>query len=587
MPGKYDQVEGKQLKRFEIPYWDGLNILVADNLAKRSEPAFFENVRSKRVGWLEKREGFTLFGNDIGATANFGLYDFNTSSHRLYRISTVSGITKIFKYGSSVWNALTGAGSGLSAADMDFTTGFSRCFLVNGTDVNRNIEPDGTTVVDATTSSGFMYNSPKAFLVNYFQGKVYLANYFRPDGTQERTGICFSSPPVGIVSLVNGDQTAPITTLAVTDTKYIKAGAANDTLDIYRGGTLIGTITVTGRTENSLTINSFATDLLSSDELWVAGTHQGEKKIRWDNNSTGIATEEYDSFKNVSEEDIVMMTNVGSNMITFTKNSISVWNNQVLRPLDLEIGCVSKNSFVKILGQGVFLHYSGLYTLTEGSPRLISAKIQPIFDNADPVALENSVASSDGFSYFVTVGDIPFYNNDGSKKVILKDVVVEYNLRQNNFFIHTGVDMTEFTRFTDTNTQKLLFAKNSDSNIYRFLDGTTDAGKEIKFNAETHELNPGITFESIVEPRQLIVEIKQGQNIGLFVAYDNGPYMEIGKVSRGCNIIDIPNKLGTEDFPRCRTVKFALREFSKSRVIVGRAALAYYETAEVEGNRET
>lgn len=459
---KWQPIEGKKLSRFEIPLFDGLNSLVGENLAKKSELSFIENARSEKVGWLSKRNGYTLFGNSIQATATYGLYDFVNETHHLLRISTISGTTSIFLYTGGNWLQLSGAGTNLTASEFDFATALSRCFVVNGVDENRYIEADGLTVVDSSGITSFFYNSPKARLVNYYRGRLYLGDYRRIDNTRERTGIAFSSQAVGIVSLVSGDHTAPITTLNVTDTKYIKAGALDDTLDIYRGGTLIGTITVTARSATTLTINSFGTDLLSSDELWVSGTHDGEQRFRWDNRSSGINVREYDSLKNTSEEDLVLLTNIDTNMVIFTKNSLSLFNGSTVRPLDLDIGCISKKTFVKMLGQGIFLHYTGLYAITGSStPRLLTAKVQHLFDNANPETLEQACAAGNGFSYFIHLGDIPFYNTNGSLKKTLTDVVLEYNFRQNNIFIHTNIAMSHFIQFSQSSERIMVFANDS------------------------------------------------------------------------------------------------------------------------------
>ena len=455
--------EGQKLLRYEIFPWEGINLIVADNITKKGEPAYLENFRSTKIGWLDKRAGHALFGTSIYATSNYGLYDFVTDNHILLRVSKVSGTISIFYFNeqSSTWVQLTGAGTNLSPHECDFTVAGDECFVVNGYDANRYIEADGLAVTDSSDSTGQLYNSPTGRLVAFYKSRLYIGDYLNIDGTRNRTGVCYSSVPLGIVSLVSGDQTAPITTLTVTDTQYIKVGAVNDSLDVYRGGTLIGTITVTDKTATTLIISSFGTDLLSNDELWVAGTRSGQKQFRWDNRATGISAHQYDNFPNPSSESITALETVNNNLMVFTKNSINLWNGSVSRPLDLNIGCVSRKSFVKILGQGIFLHYTGIYSTTGGVPTLLSAKIQPIFDGANAIALENSCAAISGFSYFIYIGQVTLYQSDGSIKKVLNDVVVELNLRQNNFFIHTDIHISHFSNYVQNGTLKLLFAKHA------------------------------------------------------------------------------------------------------------------------------
>lgn len=107
-------------KRSEIGYFDGVNNFVASNLAKKTELMHAENVRSKTVGTVEKREGQTIIGNNIAAVRNYGVFYFPISTptgRGLYRISKVGSTVAIYYLNaSSVWTALTGGGTGLIAS---------------------------------------------------------------------------------------------------------------------------------------------------------------------------------------------------------------------------------------------------------------------------------------------------------------------------------------------------------------------------------------------------------------------------------------------------------------------------------------
>lgn len=463
--------EGQKLLRYEIFPWEGLNMIVGENLTKKGESVYLENFRSSKIGWLDKRAGHALFGASLNADANYGLYDFITDRHILIRVAKVSGTVSIYRFSeqNNSWVQLLGLGTGLSQSECDFMVAANRCFIVNGLDNNRYIDTDGSTVVDSTSVNGHLFNSPVGRLTAFYKSRIYVGDYLNLDGSRERTGICFSSVPLGIVALVAGDQPGPaITTVNVTDTRYIKVGIYNDQLDVFRGGDLIGTLTVTDKQATSLTILSSDFNLLSDDELWVHGTRSSEKQFRWDNRATGISTHVYDNFYNASSEDLVAMENVNNNLLIFTRNSINLWNGAALRPLDLNIGCVSRKSFVKILGQAIFLHYTGIYSSTGGVPTLLSAKIQPLFNAANKISLENACGAIDGFSYFVYVGQITFTKPDGSIKKIMNDVVVEYNLRQNNFFIHTDIPMSHFIAYTQNGNLKLLFAKHATPSLAPF-----------------------------------------------------------------------------------------------------------------------
>jgi hypothetical protein len=459
----YSQKEGQKLNRFEIPMLDGLNMLVGENLAKKTELGFIENARSERIGWLTKRKGFQLWGQILSADQTFALYDFLNSTHNLIRVSSVKGVTSIYLYNfnNGLWVQLTGAGTNLNSVEYDFATGNDRCFIVSDNDINRYIEPNGSTVITSADPTGQLYNAPRARLINYYRGRLYLADFLNIDGSRSRTWIAFSSPLLGLASLVSGDQTGPITTLNTTTTQYIlPTGTGTDQIDFYRGPSFLGTATVVDRSATTLTLSpAFNMDLQSSDEIWIAGTHNGTKTFRWDNRATGINAKEYDTTQNLSNEDITLMKNIDMTMLIFTNNSISAFDGTAIRPVSPSIGCVNRKTFVYILGQGVFLHRTGIYSVTSGSiPRLLTAKIQDIFDNATGDGLGAAVAASDDFSYYVHIGDVPFYKTDGSLKRLMKDVVVEYNFRQNNVFVHSGIPMTSFISFSQNNKKIMLFA---------------------------------------------------------------------------------------------------------------------------------
>src|SRR5690606_36316374 len=102
---------------------------------------------------------------------------------------------------------------------------------------------------------------------------------------------------------------------------------------------------------------------------------------------------------------------------------------------------------------------TGIYATSGGIPRLISAKIQQVFDNAEIADLRNASAATDGISYFAHIGTVTFKNKDGSVKRVMKNVVVEYNIQQNNFFIHTDIPISHFTSFVGEEGVTLVFAK--------------------------------------------------------------------------------------------------------------------------------
>ena len=140
-----------------------------------------------------------------------------------------------------------------------------------------------------------------------------------------------------------------------------------------------------------------------------------------------------------------------------------------------------------------------------------------------------------------------------------------------------------------TSTESLslrIFYPYTTGEVYQFFEGLTDDGAPISFNIETNN-NAMVNFETIVEPRIIMAEVKEGNNIGVFVAYDDGSFKQINGVSlkRGFTRILLDVDPLTQDYPRCRVMKIALREFSGSRCTISRMAIQYYETHDQEDSR--
>ncbi len=527
--------------------------------------------------------GDTLIINAQNFTAaNNGTFAITGVAATYFDITNASGVAEN--------NKTIGTGSIIiSSAKSHFITAENCAFMVNGRDANRYIEASGTSVVTSATASGHLYNSPVARKINYYKGRLYLGDYLLGT-TRYENKVMRSSEPLGIVALVDGDHTQPITSLKVTDTKYIQT---SDSLDIYRGGTKIGTITVTAKTEDTLTISSFGTNINSADEVWVANTYTGTRVFRWPDNAASGSTDakQYDTFT-VSGGDndaLNMMTNIGGIMVMANDNNMATWNDSSLETLDYGIGCVSERGYIKSNGVLFFVHYRGVYATTGARPQLMSAKVEQYFTGATKAGLNASAAGKKGNSVFFSIGDVTLYNEDGSTYKSLVDVVLEYNLRQENWFVHTNISVDQFqTMIGGTDPDRLMLSDADDFNIYEFLNGTVDRGTTsdlpIFFDITSKKISMDTNFESIVYPRFLVVEILRGSGIEAFIALDDEDFYQIGEANKGVNIISIisRNSNSFETTPRCRKIKWSLRESSIYLCKIGKVAVVYGSVSDEE-----
>ena len=594
------------MARLDFQYFDGINSLVASNVAKRAELFHAENVRSPMIGTIEKRAGMLDVGTgpalaNFVSTANQGLFFFASSGATLtgmYRVSTVSGITSVYYLkNDGVWTALTGKGTSLTASIFDTTIAGNNILLTNYSDNNKYIKgSDGVTVVDSTDSTGHLFNSPKASICNYYKNRIYLGDYLQ-GSTRYKTGIVRSSFPCGIVSLVNNDPLAPWTSIEVTDVKYIYTTAPGNTLDVYRGNTKIAVVTVTSITSNTINcttaFESGQNIILSADELWAPGSFSGEKQFRWSYNpsATGISVKEYDTFKlpGQDNEEIKLMSNVSNMMVISNNSSTAIWNDYVLQSFDSGVGCVSKNGWVKLLGVIYFTHYSGIFSTAGGAPQLISSKVEQYFQGATKSGLEACAAGKKDKSIFFAIGDVTLKNPDGSISRQMTDVCLEYSITQENWFVHTGVKASQFATYIEaSNPDKCLFlSKDTSFPVTEFLTDITDNGKEIPFRADTSNICLNAAFENISYPTDIILEAQRGSQIKCFISLDMGVFYEVeGEAGKGCTIFKCTSENGDKSQPvRCRNIRISLRDFSKQICTISKMSIIYNPTTESEPQR--
>lgn len=586
-------------KRFSIDYFEGINSLVAYNLAKKYEFAHAENVRSETIGVMEKRQGSTLVGGALSVLGDYGLVYFPNSGANnkyLYRVSEPAaggGSTIYYLSNLDVWTALVGSGAGITNGQCDFAVADNNLFIVNYNANNRYISSDGTTVVDSSSTTGHLYNSPKANNVAYYKGRLYLAD-FQYGGVRYGTTMLRSSQPLGIVALVNGDPAAPYTSCNVTDTKYVYTTAPGNTLDVYRGVTKIAVLTVTAVSGYALTMTTAfeagQTQILSADELWAPGSFGGAKQYRWVNNasSSGAAVKEYDTFRLAGGDgsNITMLETIGNVLMVANKTTIGLWNDYTLQSYDFGVGCISKKGFVKNLGALYFIHYTGIYATNGDAPKLISSKVERYINGATKAGKEASSAGKKGRSVFFTLGAVTLTRPDGSVEKTLNDVVLEYAVTQEDWYVHTNVKATDFETFMDaTSSDRLVFTSTITGNrVLEFLSGETDNNEEIMMRGDTQPFPLSGQFEKFVQPLEVLLDVERGAGIKVFVSLDLGPFYELeGEAAKGSTILKIqPMDKNMTQPVRCRNIRLSIRHSAKQLAKINRVAITFNPTVEEE-----
>ena len=309
--------------------------------------------------------------------------------------------------------------------------------------------------------------------------------------------------------------------------------------------------------------------------------------FRWaDNPESGIDVKQYDTFKLTGGDNsaLTMMINVGDVQMIANKYNLAIWDDYRLQNLDLGIGCISKQGYVKALGTLFFLGYNGIYASTGGTPKLISAKIQKIIDGATKSGLEAGAMGRKGLNIFCSLGDVTLYNADGSTDRTLTNVTVEYNLRQETWYVHTGIDAKFFHNYVTSSDIERLEYSGSSGHVYELLYGTKDDNvNEIPFRIDSNSITLNKEFENIAYPKQIIIETKSGSGIQCFISLDDGDWYEIqGEARKGCTILFVTAQDKTKGPARCRSITLSIREYSTTPCRISQVGILFSETLEEE-----
>lgn len=507
----------------------------------------------------------------------------------------------IYKYNAdtTVWDELSDSeAQGLAAAPFASTTLDGKVFFVNGRDYNRYIDKDGSTVVDSRQTQpaalGSLYNSPSAKLINAYKGRLYLANYTW-EGIPYYNTILVSSFPLGIASLIQGDVTAAVAsvwTLPVTDNTYLYSDTYANAMEVWRVNTKVADIKINSLDDLNIYVNNAditwhisTHTFLSQDQLYVSGAVTGAKVYRWPNNPTltGQDIKQYNTFKLAGgdESEITMMVNVGNVMIISNRTVIASWNDFILNYFDLGIGCASRRGYTKAYGALYFIHYTGIYATSGGMPNIISAPMQPYIDGASKAGIEAAVAGKKGRSVFFAIGDVTLYWPDGSVKRQLTDVCLEYNILQQNWYVHTNVPANNLITYLDsTSADRLLMSDSNTGDVKAFLEGNDDDGTTIFFRADTQPLPIASNIEELSNPQLVIIESERGSSMECYISIDDQPYYPLeGTAEKGITRLRVhgPDN-GVDRPPVGHYVGLSFRDSSNQRCKIGRLAVTFLPT---------
>jgi hypothetical protein len=553
--------------------------------------------------------------NNLGSLAANCISYLNTG---LYRVSIISNQPNPYNYyaiyclcNDNIWRILPYFGplnNFIPLNNVSTTVAEGNLYVVN-----QNFNPiyisgaDGFTVYDGTLPTGNLYNAPKANLVNYYKGKLYMADYtYGVSQTALPNTILMSSPQLGILALLSDNVAVGNNVIPVTSTKYFIVG---ETVEFRRGigENPITTGIISEVLETSIVLTFDTTVALeASDQIWVQNTFGSATKVfRWVSNPAEMGTNvlNYDTFKISSATDndserINVMVNVGNVMFIATANNAAIWNNYVLQNIDFGVGCCSKTAHIKCGGMLYFLHYTGVYATEGGAPKFISSKVEPYILGATKTGLQNAVAGKKGRSVFFCTGDVTLKNPDGSVAKICNNVCLEYNITQDNWFDHLNWAVNDMaTYISSDNPDRLIGATTllgcplvEQLSAGAVTDIADYTGKvvEIPFRVDSANIMLGQGFQFISYPVEIDLEMERGMGMKAFVSLDRADFYEVeGEATKGLTVFKVTNK--DNDVvkpPRCRNMRVSFRHIGKQLCRISKIALLSISTPEEEKFKE-
>jgi len=500
----------------------------------------------------------------------------------IVRLSNATGSAKLYTLGTdNTWSPPAATPTSMLSiigGQFSFAKTDEGLLMVNGNNANMLFKNDGVNFITASSTDS-LYNSPTAKKAAYYKGNMYLANFVR-NGVRYKTTVIRSSDAMGLISLVSGDQLAHVsgTALNLTTTKYMYSDTGMNGYDVYRGGVYITSFTVTAINGSSVTITHSGTpDLKTVDEIWITGTYTGAKQYRWVANptTTGASQQQYDTFKLAGgdNDEITLLEPIGNILMIGNRKNLMTWNNYTLENFDQGVGCVSPTGYTKLLGTLYFTGYDGIFASTGAAPTLVSRKVSRIFAGATRDGLEHAAMGHKGFSVFAAIGDSVLYKQDGSYEKTLHDVVVEYNVTEQNLYIHTNVPASQMESFIDSlGTERLLIAHTGTGcSVKGFLETYADDGEEIFWRIDTSELyfptqsSGWYALENFAKPVCVIANCPRGTLAKAFVSPDGEDFFELkGTLMKGVSqiFVNAPEEQGIEPI-ECRKLVVSVRGSTK------------------------
>lgn len=393
----------------------GVQTATSRFLRKKNEVIASKNAAfNTKIGSATRRLGYEQVGRTIesgkeGLGAN--IYKYGTSNKIMVAINDSIDSAATIRYldANDYWtNLITDAAPNTRLKMFNF---LDEMYITGYSLTHNRYYP--TTNVDSTlnvSTTRNVYAAPRARFIDEFQNGLILMNC-EVNGVKYPDRFYVSSPAIGFITRIQGDQGGLVQQLKVDSVRYLKPGMV---LDIYSAGTnalVVNALTIISvdKARNLITFVPRSITVKDNDELWPSG-RKGKLSVLW---NTDYPTTEDSEWKRIppgiaSNPAITAHGKNNNRKLIFTENTTWKFDGANLVNISETIGCVASETVRNVGGWTLWLHSTGVwgYNDSTGQLRLLSRAVENYIKAANQATIYKASAVVVGRIYKLALGEI-------------------------------------------------------------------------------------------------------------------------------------------------------------------------------------
>jgi hypothetical protein len=383
-------------------------------LRKRNEVEIAENAEfNRKIGSFSRRSGY----EQVGRTIQHGKDGLGAHIYKFGDNNRVLAATNNSNDTFTVLNALDNGdywtpviSNILPNTRLNIIDSLEECYVVGANDQNQFMTPQviGSDLLPVTNHS--VIGMPKCKLLAEFNGRLYAINV-EVNGVKFKDRAYQSSPAIGAVTFVQGDQQGLLKQLRLDSVRYVKAGMS---FDLYKGGTNAKvatalTVVSVDKVNNRISFADTQLTLKDNDELWLTG-RKDKLTYFW---NTDYPTAEASDWLRVptglgSSPEFTGYGLNNNRLFLYTRTAMLKWDGANLITVSPTVGCASHETIKNIGAWTLWLDTTGIWGYNDGTGqlKLLTRGINNYVGAMNQNAIRKASAGVVGRVYKVAVGEL-------------------------------------------------------------------------------------------------------------------------------------------------------------------------------------